>query len=70
MTTTPSLPGAMLRRLNLDPEGRYADEELWSALDKSHLGSTIRSLGGLHTRLSEGGDNLSSGQKQLLCLAR
>ncbi|KAJ1927461.1 hypothetical protein FBU59_007218, partial [Linderina macrospora] len=30
-------------RENLDPFGRYSDDEIWRALDNAHLGDTIRS---------------------------
>ncbi|KAF3987062.1 hypothetical protein FT663_04617 [Candidozyma haemuli var. vulneris] len=80
-------------RENLDPFGRYSDEELWRVLELAHLKDHIESLAkpskddaedankdneneesrdqnGLDAKISEGGSNLSSGQKQLLCLAR
>lgn len=58
-------------RENLDLENRFSDAELWSALDVAQMKETVSSqLGGLHGQVREGGVNLSSGQRQLLCLAR
>lgn len=55
-------------RLNLDPKGKHTDSELWDALGKASLTSTVTSLGGLNATLKK--DSLSKGQMQLLCLAR
>lgn len=64
-------------RQNLDPLNQHSDEELWRVLEHSHLKEHVMRFElaeGEHNRLaykiSEGGANLSAGQKQLMCLAR
>ncbi|XP_016987824.1 multidrug resistance-associated protein 1 isoform X5 [Drosophila rhopaloa] len=58
-------------RVNLDPFEIKTDDEIWKALELSHLKSFVKSLAaGLNHEISEGGENLSVGQRQLVCLAR
>ncbi|CAL1297864.1 unnamed protein product [Larinioides sclopetarius] len=57
-------------RHNLDPLNKYSDEDLWRAVEMSHLTSCIASLeGGLDYRITKE-EILSFGQKQQLSLAR
>lgn len=69
-------------RSNLDPVDQYSDNELWDALKLSHLNEHVLRMyneiedksevdeNPLLVKLTEGGSNLSAGQRQLMCLAR
>ncbi|KAF5404162.1 Multidrug resistance-associated protein 1 [Paragonimus heterotremus] len=58
-------------RFNLDPSGTKTDNELWRALEESHLKDFFQEQNHqLDFHCTEGGDNLSLGQRQLVCLAR
>ncbi|XP_071797864.1 multidrug resistance-associated protein 1-like [Asterias amurensis] len=58
-------------RMNLDPFTQYSDDAIWDALRHSHLYSFVAALTEkLEYECTEGGENLSLGQRQLICLAR
>uniref|UniRef100_A0A8C9YJ33 ATP-binding cassette, sub-family C (CFTR/MRP), member 6b, tandem duplicate 2 n=1 Tax=Sander lucioperca TaxID=283035 RepID=A0A8C9YJ33_SANLU len=58
-------------RMNLDPFDTCSEADLWKALELAHLSSFVSALPQkLDHECCEGGENLSLGQRQLLCLAR
>lgn len=72
-------------RFNLDPFEKYSDAQLWRIIEIAHLRNFVNSISsgsfngkqnnsgttqGLDYLISEGGENLSVGQRQLVCLAR
>ncbi|KFP30660.1 Multidrug resistance-associated protein 1, partial [Colius striatus] len=58
-------------RMNLDPFNQHSDEDVWRSLELSHLKTFVSSLPEkLNHECAEGGENLSVGQRQLICLAR
>lgn len=66
---TPFLFEGTLRE-NLDPFGNIADSTIWEVLQKCHIKEAVITTGGLDTHVTEGGECFSTGQRQLLCLAR
>ncbi|NXA52285.1 MRP1 protein, partial [Nothocercus julius] len=58
-------------RTNLDPLNQYTDEDIWTALELTQLKNFIANLPDqLEYKCTDQGENLSTGQKQLVCLAR
>ncbi|KAG0326603.1 hypothetical protein BGZ99_009350 [Dissophora globulifera] len=58
-------------RYNLDPLSRHTEQELWQVLETSDLKSYVQQQeGGLDSMISAQGENLSVGQRQLVCLSR
>ena len=58
---------------NLDATGKASPDDAWRALEAAspELAKQFReSSEGLNTVIAEGGENLSLGQRQLICLAR
>jgi ATP-binding cassette, subfamily C (CFTR/MRP), member 1 len=59
-------------RENLDPAEKATDDAMWKALEqvglKDHVQKSME--GGLDAKITEGGKNLSAGQRQLMCLGR
>ena len=57
-------------RSNLDPFQKYTDEEIWTALGRAAMKEKVIEMGGLEGQIHTGGENISVGQRQLICLAR
>ena len=59
-------------RFNLDPEGIVEDERIIQLLKEAQLEDLMlnKDPKGLQQDISENGSNLSSGEKQLICICR
>ncbi len=57
-------------RDNISPAAGKTRQDLEAALNKANCQFLFEKFSGLDTRLSEGGRPLSSGEKQLVCIAR
>lgn len=58
-------------RFNLDPFEKKSDEQLWNVLELVNMKQYVVNLQqGLEHVITDGGGNLSLGQRQLICLAR
>ncbi len=58
-------------RSNIDPFGKFSNNEIWRALEQCRLKDSVESMPGqLDATVSEYGQNLSSGMRQMLVLGR
>ena len=70
LSQSPVLFSGSIRK-NLDPLDKHRDDELWNVLEEVNLKSLVECFEGqLDYELLQRGENLSVGERQLICLAR
>lgn len=60
-------------RFNLDPTNIFTDADIWNVIDKLNMRGFIEEMeenGSLDSEISDYGQNISLGEKQMLCVAR
>ena len=58
-------------RFNLDPEGRIADNQIWSYVRDAKLKPFLDEMAdGLDTMIQPGGSSLSNGEQKVICCIR
>ena len=57
-------------RENVDILGEYEDDQIKTALESVNLGYLLNYQGGLDMMIKSSGENLSAGEKQMMCIAR
>ena len=55
---------------NVDPTGAHTEKQVEEALKLCGIWEDFKEKGGVNFKVSEGGDNLSAGEKQLLNITR